>query len=306
MSKVYEYVQERIIRSLEESIENGNPAPWVKPWNRKGVPKNFITKRPYRGINLLLLESSGYYLTWKQLKKLQEKYPFLKLKNKAKSNMVVFWQFIEAKVEDIDDEKSTDVKSDETASSDGYNCFKYYTVYHESDIEGFDRLVNENDIEENISEFIDADTLIEEYSKVVPMTIIDTNNAYYDYTNDKINIPEKKCFDNIEYFYSVAFHEMIHSTGHQNRNNRPMKDHRFGSKDYSKEELVAEIGAAMLCAEFNIENPYMERTTNSYLYNWLSVIKKDIRLVTYAAQQAQKACDYIINTTNIHSVLSPI
>lgn len=88
MSKVYEYVQDRIIRALEEAIENGGPAPWRKPW-KGGIPKNYITKIPYQGINLLLLEG-GSYLTFKQIQELQRKNPEVKLKKAASLIKYIF------------------------------------------------------------------------------------------------------------------------------------------------------------------------------------------------------------------------
>ena len=87
---------------------------------------------------------------------------------------------------------------------------------------------------------------------------------------------------------------MIHSTGHKSRLDRLASNFSFGDHNYSKEELVAEIGSSMLCAEFNIETKGTIQNSTAYLYGWLSAIKQDITLITNAAQAAQKACDYIL------------
>ncbi|MCM3791290.1 zincin-like metallopeptidase domain-containing protein [Domibacillus indicus] len=111
---------------------------------------------------------------------------------------------------------------------------------------------------------------------------------------DRVSVPPIKDYRKAEKYYSVLFHEMIHSTGHQRRLARKgitQSGVSFGDETYSKEELVAEIGAAMLCGVAGIENTTIENSA-SYIESWLRVLKEDSKLIVYAAAQAQKAADY--------------
>lgn len=122
------------------------------------------------------------------------------------------------------------------------------------------------------------------------------NKAFYSPLLDIVNIPSITKHKNAESYYSTLFHELIHSTGHKNRLNRfhDNKDNNFGSKDYSKEELIAEIGASMLCGESGIVNETIDNSV-SYLDSWIKQLENDSTLIVKAAAQAQKACNYIRN-----------
>jgi antirestriction protein ArdC len=107
-------------------------------------------------------------------------------------------------------------------------------------------------------------------------------------------MPKPETFISREHYYSTLFHEMTHSTGHPSRLNRPTLSDaaRFGDANYSKEELVAEMGAAYLCGFAGIENKTIDESA-SYLASWLRVLRSDHRLLISAASQAQKAVDYV-------------
>lgn len=112
---------------------------------------------------------------------------------------------------------------------------------------------------------------------------------------DRVSVPPMKDCRKAEEYYSVLFHELIHSTGHKSRLGRKgitQNGVSFGDEVYSREELVAEIGAAMLCGVAGIENVTIENNA-SYIQSWLRVLKEDSKLIVYAAVQAQKAADYI-------------
>jgi hypothetical protein len=110
------------------------------------------------------------------------------------------------------------------------------------------------------------------------------SRAFYQPSNDWIRIPEKERFDSPEEYYSTLFHEFTHSTGHKTRLNRPgiVEEHSFGDEIYSKEELVAEMGAAMLCGVVGIENKTINNSA-SYIKTWFGRLKEDKRLVVHAA-----------------------
>lgn len=280
MSKVYEIVQDKIIKAMEEAIENGGTAPWRKPWVG-GIPKNYLTKKHYRGINLLLL-GGGSYLTLKQIKELAKKDPKIKLKKGSKSEMVVFWSFVDKKDKEKDSEEDN-----------SYAILRYYKVFHISNVEG----IEEEETQVFEHEPIDrAELLLNKYKEEVSISVQKSNKAYYVPALDKIVLPELNQFERSEEFYSTAFHEIVHSTGHESRLSRFHSSDQvnFGSDSYSKEELVAEIGSNMILSSLCIENEQQQENSVSYLYGWLKAIKKDPKLITLASQKAQKAADYIL------------
>ena len=122
--------------------------------------------------------------------------------------------------------------------------------------------------------------------------------AYYRPLVDAINMPRPELFDSPEEYYSTLFHEMTHSTGHERRLNRPTLTDLcpFGSTNYSKEELVAEMGAAFLCGVCGIENRTVDNSA-AYIASWLRVLKNDKQMVILAAAQAQRAADFIQGVT---------
>jgi antirestriction protein ArdC len=122
--------------------------------------------------------------------------------------------------------------------------------------------------------------------------------AYYRPSVDAINMPRPELFDSPEEYYSTLFHELTHSTGHARRLNRPTLTDLcpFGSTNYSKEELVAEMGAAFLCGICGIENRTVDNSA-AYIASWLRVLKHDKQMVILAAAQAQRAADFIQGVT---------
>jgi antirestriction protein ArdC len=125
--------------------------------------------------------------------------------------------------------------------------------------------------------------------------IVGSLNAWYSPIADKVGIPAINSFNGSEEYYSTLFHELVHSTGHKSRLHREQFDNpvRFGSESYSKEELVAELGASMLCGVSGI-SPRVLDNSASYLQSWINRLRGDSRLIVSAASQAQKASDYIL------------
>jgi hypothetical protein len=115
-------------------------------------------------------------------------------------------------------------------------------------------------------------------------------------STDSVHMPVRSRFVDAPHYYSTLFHELIHSTGHESRLNRTFGD-RFGDDLYSKEELVAEMGAAFLCAIAEIANAHTDRNTTAYVQNWISKLEEDNRLIVHAAANAQKAVDSILGST---------
>jgi antirestriction protein ArdC len=120
--------------------------------------------------------------------------------------------------------------------------------------------------------------------------------AYYRPSTDSVHMPVRSCFVDAPHYYSTLFHELVHSTGHASRLHRTFGDH-FGDELYRKEELVAEMGAAFLCAIAGIANEHTDRNTTAYIQSWISKLEEDNRLIVHAAANAQRAVDLILGST---------
>lgn len=264
---VYEIVTERIIEKLKKG-----EIPWRKPWNSYPAV-NWVTQKLYRGINQLLLEP-GEYATWNQIKKAGGH-----VKKGAKSHMVTFWKLIEVKNED------------EEGVVETIPFLRYYRVFNIKDCEGIESRRKVETFDHDPIE--EAEKIIEGYPDAPEITFA-PGRAFYRPSDDIISIPEKSDFEQVEEYYSTIFHEMVHSTGHKKRlgRNGVTKLSAFGSHEYSKEELVAEIGAAMLCGLAGIEQETLDNSA-AYVQGWLKKLEGDSKFIVSAASQAQKAADYI-------------
>lgn len=275
MSKsVYEMITERIISELEKGI-----IVWEKPWNgvRSGA-YNRVSKKPYSLLNQMLLQHKGEYATFKQWNDLGGT-----IKKGAKSEMVVFWKI--SKVEEK--------QEDGTIIEKQIPLLRYYNVFHISDVNGVEPLkveLNElepiEEIEKILNGYVEREHINLEFTA--------SNNAFYSPTRDLIHLPLMEQFKCIEEFYSTFAHEATHSTMTESRCNREKKLASFGSEDYSKEELVAELGAASLLNMLGIETVRSFRNSSAYIQNWIQVLKKDVKFIVSASTQAQKAIDYIL------------
>ncbi|MBS1731870.1 MAG: DUF1738 domain-containing protein [Bacteroidetes bacterium] len=277
---LYQAVTDRIIALLEQGI-----IPWQKPWREAGMPKNLITMRPYSGINLWLLLSLNYernlFLTWEQLKGIGGSV----LKDEH-GHMVVFWKQVEKKPQERDEQG----KPKTTA------MLRYIKVFN---------IAQCKDIPEHLIPVVDTAvefSPLEACEQIItgfvdkPVIQHKETRAYYDLSNDLINMPKKKSFKAVEGYYSTLFHELVHSTGAPKRLDRKtiVDMAPFGSESYAMEELVAEMGAAYLCQLSGILSPEINNTV-AYLDNWLGVFKKDKRFLITAASMAEKSVIYILN-----------
>jgi antirestriction protein ArdC len=265
---IYEMVTDRIIEKLEEGV-----VPWRKPF-QSGQAINWKTKKAYRGINTLLL-SGGEYATFNQIKEAGGE-----VIKGSKSHMVIFWKLL-------------DVEDYETAEDKKVPMMRYYRVFEiNTQVEGLES--------KRILETFDHDP-IEESEQIKdqyfngPSYSFDPSGAWYRPFEDRVNVPPMKEFENVNEYYSTMFHKMVRSTGHRERLNRDgvATMNSFGSELYSKEELVAELGASMLCSIVGIDNDTIDNSA-SYIQAWLSKLKNDKKLIVQASQQAQKAPDRIL------------
>lgn len=267
---VYDIVTDRILSQMDEGI-----IPWHKPWITGGA-KSWVTNKPYSFLNQILCEKVGSYMTFNQIEKQKGK-----LKKGSKGTFVTFYKRIPITHENEEGEEETRVVP----------MLRYYYVFHQDDIEGinFPKVGNDNVKLENPEQIIQ--NYIERESK---LTFSDGfGQAYFRPSTDSICVPKIEHFDTSEHYYATVFHEMIHSTAKAYRCNRPL-DGKFGNDVYSKEELVAEMGSAILYQMCGIASDLLIDNSVAYLQNWMSAIGGDKKLIVQAAGKAQKAVNYIL------------
>jgi len=286
---IYQTVTDRIISSLKAGV-----IPWEKPWASPRFtggpfPRNFYTGKPYRGINILLLWScdfsSPFWLTFKQAQELKGNVR----KGERGTPIVFFKQLAHA--------EKGNTKTDEDERTPFVLC--HYTVFNVAQCDG---LSLPEIVQPTAAPEIDDDETCEaivtawENRPALHLTSPTECRAYYRPRTDSVHMPARTRFVDAAHYYSTLFHELVHSTGHESRLNRTFGDH-FGDELYSKEELVAEMGAAFLCAIAGIANEHTDRNTTAYIQNWISKLEEDNRLIVHAAASAQRAADCILGET---------
>ena len=271
---VYEMVTERIIEQLENGV-----IPWQKPWSgTHSGAYNRISNKPYSLLNQMLLKHDGEYASFKQWSDLGGK-----IKKGEKSEIVTFW-----KIQPYEDGEKV-IKQ--------IPLLRYYNVFHISQVEGVEpkeqlKISELEPIEE--AENIKTEYMNREHLKIFEKV---TGKAFYTPTFDYIEVPCREQYQHIEEFYSTLFHEMVHSTGHKSRLDRIESgaNAHFGSENYSKEELVAELGSAFLINMLGIETEKSFKNSSAYVQNWLQVLKNDNKFIISASSKAEKAVKYILN-----------
>jgi antirestriction protein ArdC len=273
---VYDVINSRIL----ELLENGT-VPWRRGWNVSScMPRSLATKKEYRGINVFLLGCQEYsqpwFLTFNQIK---ERGGYVKQGMKA--SPIVFWRWMDSS--DPDDKQKVPL-------------LRYYNVFNVEQTEG----VNYPELETTTNTFTPIETAEQIISSMPhrPMIQHHGNRAYYNHLSDTVTLPPQAAFQSAAEYYVTCFHELTHSTMAENRLNRKatIQVHKFGDADYSKEELVAEMGASFLCGHAGIENTTIDNSA-AYIQGWLKALKNDKTLLVHAAAQAQRSTDYILNVT---------
>ena len=270
---IYQEVTDRIIAQLEKGI-----IPWKKPWVSSGCEAiSHLTGKPYSLLNQLMLGRPGEYATFKQVQEAGGR-----VRKGEKASMVVFW-----KITEQEDEKTGEKKQ--------VPFLRYYNVFHIDQCEGLQTrfAVHHPDKAQPDAR---ADAIIADYLQRsgVKLTHEASNRAYYQPITDSITLPERKQFLNTAEYYGTAFHELTHSTGHKSRLDRLEKMAFFGTEAYSKEELVAEIGAAALVNHVGLESDESFQNNAAYVQSWLKVLENDKRFIISAAGKAEKAVSLIL------------
>ena len=274
---VYAIVTTRIIEQLEQGI-----IPWEKPWTgTQSGAINGATGRAYSLLNQLLLGRPGVYFTFKQVKEQGGS-----VKKGEKSQTVVFWKQIPVKEQNENGETVERLVP----------VLRYYSVFH------YDQCTGLKPIEQAPAaeppKIQSGEDIIGQYRSRERIIIehVRGDRACYSPGADRITLPLREQFLDAAEYYSTAFHEITHSTGHAKRLNRLKTTAHFGNEDYSKEELIAEIGAAALMNHTGAETTKSFRNSAAYVQSWLQALRNDNRLIIQASGQAAKAVDFILGT----------
>ena len=171
---------------------------------------------------------------------------------------------------------------------------RYYTIFNLEQVDGIEAPIEPETVK--LESIAASEKIVFEMQNRPVIIEAAGNKACYYLSRDEVQMPFFQDFDESEKYYSVLFHEVAHSTGHQSRVSRPemQKGNRFGSDDYSKEELIAEMTATFLCGESGILPATVENSV-AYLQSWAAKFKEDSKMVVCAAAAAQRAADYILN-----------
>lgn len=275
----YDLVTARIVEALEAGI-----VPWHKPWRAFGgdAPQSLSTGKPYQGVNVWTLGatamlkgySSPWWVTFKQAKERGGS-----VRKGEKGTPVVFWKFLEKK----------DATTGEVTGK--IPLLRYFTVFNVDQCDNVPAPAIEALPERDP---IEACESIARGYVGGPEVKHGGNRAYYSPALDYIGMPQIGQFDTSEDYYGTLFHELAHSTGHADRLARKslIQPTDFGTEDYSKEELVAEMAAAFLCGEAGIEVNVQHHA--SYIGSWLKSLSNDPKLVVQAAAAASKAASMIL------------
>lgn len=277
MKDVYETLTDSILASIDDA---GN---WKPSWRsaNNGRPINHVSKQPYNGVNILSCwvsqmvnnYSSQRWATYRQWAQLGGQ-----VIKGAKGTPIIFYKQV-----------------DKTTDDGSYLLARSSHVFNLDQVEGIDLTK-----EPAAPELTPAQRIahIEDWVEAIRFDAIinhsDEGRAYYHPSTDEITMPRFESFIGPEHYYSTLAHELVHWTGSKHRLERATAAKGVDTATYAKEELVAELGAAFLCADFGIEVETRDDHV-SYLASWLKALKNDKRLIVTAASQASRAADLLNN-----------
>ena len=289
MMDLFQIITDRIVTELEQGV-----IPWQKPWSGTQGAISHTTGKRYSLLNQMLLGCrSGEFVTFKEAQREGGH-----IKKGEKASMIVFWKFLDTAKRD--DDGNVVHGADGKTIMESVPFLRYYNVFHIDQCEGIKPRFEENPIPgEHLSPDEAADQIVEDYihRSGVKLTIQHSDRAFYSPSSDSVTVPELAQYTSTSEYYSTLFHELTHSTGHVSRLNRLRKEAHFGSEAYSKEELIAELGAAFLVNHARLETSSSFRNSAGYIQSWLKALKDDKRLIVSAAGKADKAVAMILNSS---------
>lgn len=313
---IYASVTDRVVKQLEEE----RIVPWRKPWRSHGVPYNILTGRQYHGINLLLLTLDNYgdprWGTFKAMREAAAKQAVRdgreieveKTKTKRGFEKTNYYEIVDGQrvwfgggvrakekgthivlVKRVPKTRKNEGGEDEDGS---YTLMTSYVVFNAEQADGIAPFVEEP---REFTPIESAQRIVDAYvGHPGPAVLYGKAQALYNLRTDMLEMPNPEDFFEDEPFYGTVFHELVHSTGHESRLKR-IEPALFGSDPYSKEELVAEIGASFLCGLAGLSIAGDEQSA-AYIDHWLGVLRGSRTLIVKAAAAAQRATDLIMDT----------
>lgn len=282
----YQEVVNQIIQAITSGVK-----PWLRPFDRPAIGRaqNFFSKTRYQGANAMLLSMEAYrqnyssnaWLTYKQVSDLKGK-----IRKGERSSKVFFFTYVEKMTE-------AQAKGDENGKLI-LPRWKYFNVFNLDQTEGvLESEQTENLLQENFISNLSVDDLVASSRAVINHS--DKKSAFYSPERDFIHFPYQKHFRSIDTYYATLLHELIHWSGHQARLDRLRAGGRYGDKSYCFEELVAELGAAFLSTDLNV-NADIENHA-SYLDGWAELLSDKYMAFFKAASLAEKAAQYLYSFT---------
>lgn len=275
---IYQSITDRFIEQLKKGT-----VPWQKPWF--GV-QNIVSRKPYRGINALLLGCSDYqspfWVSFKQALDLGGH-----VKKGEKSHPVIYYKILDKQ----------DAAGNLMVREDGRPAripfIRWANVFNLDQTEGIESPAIP--ISQNEGQPLEKAAAIVANAKLCSIHHAGFA-AVYSPTDDVIRLPAPTAFRSQEDYFKILFHEMTHATGHGSRLDREgiTQPTKFGSERYSKEELIAELGAAFLSNEAGILNQVQFDNSAAYLASWIKKFENDPRMIVSAASQAQRSADYVL------------
>lgn len=274
-------INQEVTNTVIKFIEENNCSPWSNGRNVMAWGQNFVSKKEYNGINRIITTwVHGYpineWLTYKQAKDLGGT-----VKQGEKSTTIISFRMLPKKELEFNSSTGKDEQG-------FYPFLRTYSIFNILQCEGIEY---PKPIKYDNDPIAEAEKLIKGFTNKPKVLNNEAFSPCYNLKNDIVKMPSMDVFFTSELYYQTLFHELIHSTGHKNRLDRPMVSN-MKSKGYSKEELIAELGAAFLCTEAGIVNDNHDNSA-AYIQGWLKQLQNDKKFIFYAAQQAQKAFNHI-------------
>ncbi|WP_276499472.1 ArdC family protein [Pontibacter litorisediminis] len=289
-SQLAQQVTDEVIAELQKG-----KVLWQQPWGSYGLPKNYSSNRPYGGFNAFYLHhiteknsfTAPYFLTFRQAQEQGGS-----IRRGEKGTRIVYWKVYESQ----ESKNAEEQPAENSNRSDSRFVPFLWTVFNIDQVDGVDFQLPAVPNRSGQQVIEACQQVVDSFPSPAPQIRLGGSEAWYAPALDRVQVPEPKQFSSAATYHATLFHELIHATGHPTRLNRfsdEEKASRFGDEAYSKEELVAEMGASFLCAFTGIREQVFPNSV-AYLQGWMRRLRNDRTVLLYAAARAFKAASYIL------------
>lgn len=275
---------ERITSGIIALIEKGGLMPWQKPWSGADYARSMSSGKLYNGINRWMLTAtadafgwSPWFGTYKQIEALGGQ-----VRKGEKSSLAILWKPMERVNADGDKER--------------FLLMRVFNVFSASQADGLPEKFYAKPSEHEVTDTGDAEEVFTDYLEREGIELLFGSAAYYVPATDQITLPCVESFISTDHYYAAAFHEAAHSTGAESRLNRPgiTELNRGDIHQYSREELVAEFGSALVLGSLGLDKPSLVENQAAYLASWKRFLTDDPQALVWAAGRAEKAANMIL------------